>query len=137
MKELYQKRVSDVRFLIPVLNGLDKQQVISVLPKLITQSPNVVKEVFNRLLGSFQRKCFTSMFAYGRVSVLKLIFWIPLTLTVRSSGSRSPWLYKYPFRNLPSIAISELDALLSKSCEKRFFFPQAIFIFCSVKKWAH
>ena len=56
VKELYQKRVSDVRFLIPVLNGLDKQHVISVLPKLITQSANVVKEVFNRLLGSFQRK---------------------------------------------------------------------------------
>jgi len=54
VKELYQKRVSDVRFLIPVLNGLDKQHVISVLPKLISQSPNVVKEVFNRLLGSFQ-----------------------------------------------------------------------------------
>eukprot|EP00794_Sanderia_malayensis_P020260 gene20260-22245_t len=54
VKELYQKRVSDVRFLIPVLNGLDKQHVISVLPKLVTQSPNVVKEVFNRLLGSFQ-----------------------------------------------------------------------------------
>ncbi|XP_065064870.1 symplekin-like [Rhopilema esculentum] len=54
VKELYQKRVSDVRLLIPVLNGLDKQQVITVLPKLITQSPNVVKEVFNRLLGSFQ-----------------------------------------------------------------------------------
>lgn len=58
VKELYQKRVSDVRFLIPVLNGLDKFQVIAVLPKLITQSPNVVKEVFNRLLGSFQRKLF-------------------------------------------------------------------------------
>ena len=56
VKELYQKRVSDVRLLIPVLNGLDKQQVITVLPKLITQSPNVVKEVFNRLLGSFQRE---------------------------------------------------------------------------------
>ena len=56
VKELYHKRVSDVRFLIPVLTGLDKQMVISVLPKLITQSQNVVKEVFNRLLGSFQRK---------------------------------------------------------------------------------
>jgi len=54
VKELYHKRVSDVRFLIPVLNGLAKIEIIEVLPKLIAQSPNVVKEVFNRLLGSFQ-----------------------------------------------------------------------------------
>ena len=54
VKDLYNKRVSDVRFLIPVLNGLAKIEIIDVLPKLITQSPNVVKEVFNRLLGSFQ-----------------------------------------------------------------------------------
>ena len=56
VKDLYNKRVSDVRFLIPVLNGLAKIEIIDVLPKLITQSPNVVKEVFNRLLGSFQSK---------------------------------------------------------------------------------
>jgi len=54
VKELYRQRVSDVRFLIPVLNGLTKQEVIDVLPQLISQSHNVVKEVFNRLLGSFQ-----------------------------------------------------------------------------------
>jgi len=54
VKDLYNKRVSDVRFLIPVLNGLNKVEIIDVLPKLISQTPNVVKEVFNRLLGSFQ-----------------------------------------------------------------------------------
>lgn len=54
VKDLYHKRVSDVRFLIPVLNGLNKGEIIEVLPKLISQTPNVVKEVFNRLLGSFQ-----------------------------------------------------------------------------------
>ena len=54
VKDLYNKRVSDVRFLIPVLNGLTKAEIIDVLPKLISQTPNVVKEVFNRLLGSFQ-----------------------------------------------------------------------------------
>lgn len=53
VKELYHKRVSDVRFLIPVLAGLEKQEVVDVLPKLIKQSPSVVKEVFNRLLGCF------------------------------------------------------------------------------------
>lgn len=56
VKELYHKRVSDVRFLIPVLTGLTKQEIIAVLPKLIKQSPSVVKEVFNRLLGCFHSK---------------------------------------------------------------------------------
>ncbi|KXJ19127.1 symplekin [Exaiptasia diaphana] len=53
VKDLYHKRVADVRFLIPVLTGLEKQEIIAVLPKLIKQSPSVVKEVFNRLLGCF------------------------------------------------------------------------------------
>lgn len=51
VKELYNTRVSDVRFLIPVLNGLSKQEVIAALPKLIKLNPVVVREVFNRLLG--------------------------------------------------------------------------------------
>ncbi|KAF5275676.1 hypothetical protein FQA39_LY06788 [Lamprigera yunnana] len=51
VRELYQTRVSDVRFLIPVLNGLTKQEIIAALPKLIKLNPVVVKEVFNRLLG--------------------------------------------------------------------------------------
>ncbi|XP_043206880.1 symplekin-like [Amphibalanus amphitrite] len=50
VRDLYQKRVSDVRFLIPVLNGLNKSEVIAALPK-IRLNPVVVKEVFNRLLG--------------------------------------------------------------------------------------
>ncbi|XP_023289032.1 symplekin [Orussus abietinus] len=52
VRELYQTRVSDVRFLIPVLNGLTKKEVIAALPKLIKLNPIVVKEVFNRLLGN-------------------------------------------------------------------------------------
>ncbi|XP_030752389.1 symplekin [Sitophilus oryzae] len=51
VKELYNTRVSDVRFLIPVLNGLSKREVILALPKLIKLNPVVVREVFNRLLG--------------------------------------------------------------------------------------
>lgn len=50
VRELYHTRVSDVRFLIPVLNGLSKNEVIAALPKLIKLNPIVVKEVFNRLL---------------------------------------------------------------------------------------
>ncbi|EFA02993.1 Symplekin-like Protein [Tribolium castaneum] len=51
VRELYHTRVSDVRFLIPVLNGLSKKEVIAALPKLIKLNPVVVREVFNRLLG--------------------------------------------------------------------------------------
>jgi len=50
VRDIYHKRVSDVRFLIPVLIGLTKKEVISALPKLIRLNPVVVKEVFNRLL---------------------------------------------------------------------------------------
>ncbi|KAG1653301.1 Symplekin [Nymphon striatum] len=51
VRDLYHKRVPDVRFLIPVLNGLTKKEVIAALPKLIKLNPVVFKEVFNRLLG--------------------------------------------------------------------------------------
>lgn len=52
VRDLYHKRVPDVRFLIPVINGLEKHEVIQALPKLIKLNPIVVKEVFNRLLGT-------------------------------------------------------------------------------------
>lgn len=52
VRDLYHKRVPDVRFLIPVINGLEKNEVIQALPKLIKLNPVVVKEVFNRLLGT-------------------------------------------------------------------------------------
>nr|XP_022904714.1 symplekin [Onthophagus taurus] len=52
VRDLYNSRVSDVRFLIPVLNGLNKKEVIAALPKLIKLTPVVVREVFNRLLGA-------------------------------------------------------------------------------------
>ncbi|XP_064408748.1 symplekin isoform X2 [Latimeria chalumnae] len=54
VRDLYHKRVSDIRFLIPVLTGLEKKEVIQALPKLIKLNPVVVKEVFNRLLGTQQ-----------------------------------------------------------------------------------
>jgi len=53
VRELYQTRVSDVRFLIPVLNGLTKKEVIAALPKLIKLNPIVVKEVNNFFELSF------------------------------------------------------------------------------------
>lgn len=51
VRELYQSKVSDVRLLIPVINGLSKQEVINALPKLLKLNPTIVKEVFMRLLG--------------------------------------------------------------------------------------
>jgi hypothetical protein len=50
VRDLYHTRVSDVRFLIPVLNGLTKKEVVAALPKLIKLNPVVVKEVFNRFI---------------------------------------------------------------------------------------
>ena len=47
VKDLYNERVSDVRFLIPVLTGLSRKEVVAVLPKLIKLNPQVVKEVLN------------------------------------------------------------------------------------------
>ena len=52
VRNLYAKRSADVRFLIPVLNGLTRQEIYAALPKLIKLNPGVVKEVFNRLLGT-------------------------------------------------------------------------------------
>ncbi|KAI5646227.1 symplekin [Phthorimaea operculella] len=52
VRELYATRVSDVRFLIPVLSGLSKKEILAALPKLIKLNPAVVKEVFNKLLGA-------------------------------------------------------------------------------------
>ncbi|XP_028822147.1 symplekin-like [Denticeps clupeoides] len=56
VRDLYHKWVPDVRFLIPVINGLEK-----ALPKLIKLNPIVVKEVFNRLLGTQHSEGSSSM----------------------------------------------------------------------------
>ena len=45
VRSIYSKRVGDVRFLIPVLTGLPKSDIIAALPKLIKLKPDVVKEV--------------------------------------------------------------------------------------------
>ena len=51
-RDLYKRRMSDVRLLIPVLTGLTKQEIMAALPDLIQLSPGVVKEVFSRLMGT-------------------------------------------------------------------------------------
>lgn len=51
IRELYEKRLKDIRFLIPVLTSLSKKEITNALPQLIKLSQPIVKEIFNRLLG--------------------------------------------------------------------------------------
>ena len=62
VKILYEEKVEDVRFLIPVLTGLSKNEIVQTLPKLIQLSPQVVKEVFVRLLNTVSSGFFPSLF---------------------------------------------------------------------------
>jgi symplekin len=53
VKNLYENRIPDVRFLIPIISGLGKKEIIKALPQLIKLSQknqNFVKEIFNRIL---------------------------------------------------------------------------------------
>ena len=54
VRSLYARRTADVRMLIPVLPGLDQKQLEDLLPKLIKQTPNVVKEAFKRILSPYK-----------------------------------------------------------------------------------
>jgi symplekin len=54
VRELYKHNPSDVRFLIPVLHGLQKNEVVAALPKFIKLSANLVRSVFDRLLLSYK-----------------------------------------------------------------------------------
>lgn len=49
VRQFYQTNGSDVRFLIPIINGMSKKEIIDILPQMIKLNPIVVKEVFNRL----------------------------------------------------------------------------------------
>lgn len=49
VKNIYQKRVADPRFLIPIIPGLDKDEIISFLPKLITLPTNILKTAITRI----------------------------------------------------------------------------------------
>eukprot|EP01114_Cavostelium_apophysatum_P016347 TRINITY_DN4626_c0_g1_i1.p1 TRINITY_DN4626_c0_g1~~TRINITY_DN4626_c0_g1_i1.p1 ORF type:complete len:1070 (+),score=251.71 TRINITY_DN4626_c0_g1_i1:69-3278(+) len=49
-KNFYYKRVSDPRFLVPILPGLDKQEILALLPKLVTLPSNILINGINRLV---------------------------------------------------------------------------------------
>lgn len=51
VRDLYHNKVTDVRLLIPIITGLSRSEIISILPKVLRLNPLVVKEVFNRLLA--------------------------------------------------------------------------------------
>lgn len=51
VKTLYQTKLADVRILIPIVNYLSKKEVISALPKFMKLNPQLMKDVFIRLLG--------------------------------------------------------------------------------------
>jgi len=50
VKDVYENRHPDARFLIPILPGLSKNETIAHLPKLIELPTNIVKTVINRIL---------------------------------------------------------------------------------------
>ena len=55
IKRLYEDReIEDVRFLIPILNGLNKMEITQQLPKIIHLKTDVVTDVFRRILRSDQ-----------------------------------------------------------------------------------
>ncbi|VDN96867.1 unnamed protein product [Rodentolepis nana] len=50
MRWLYRERANDVRFIVPVIVGLTKQEVIELLPRIFQLNEAYIKEVISRLL---------------------------------------------------------------------------------------
>ncbi|VUZ55106.1 unnamed protein product [Hymenolepis diminuta] len=50
MRWLYRERANDVRFIVPVIVGLSKQEVIELLPRIFQLNETYIKEVISRLL---------------------------------------------------------------------------------------
>jgi len=50
VKALYQKKNNDARFMIPILSGLNKEEALALLPKLINLPSNILKTAIQRLL---------------------------------------------------------------------------------------
>lgn len=51
VKNLYATKLGDVRILIPIVNYLSKKEVIAALPKFLKLNPQLMKDLFMRLLG--------------------------------------------------------------------------------------
>lgn len=72
VRDLHRKRVPDVRFLIPVITGLTKDELMEALPKLILHKPNVVQGVISRLLRS-RRQSESDLLTAGPVTPQELL----------------------------------------------------------------
>lgn len=51
VRDVYMHRVSDVRLIVPIINGLSRADVLAALPRLLKLAEPVVKETLGRLLG--------------------------------------------------------------------------------------
>lgn len=51
VKTLYHTKLGDVRILIPIVLHLSKKEIIAALPKFMKLNPQLMKDVFMRLLG--------------------------------------------------------------------------------------
>jgi symplekin len=51
VKNLYNTKLNDVRILIPIILYTPKKEIIAALPKFIKLNPQLMKDVFVRLLG--------------------------------------------------------------------------------------
>jgi len=72
VRELHRQRVPDIRFLIPVLTGLPKEEVLKALPKLIMYNTGVVQGVISRLLRT-RRSVDSDAMVAGPVSPHELL----------------------------------------------------------------
>lgn len=51
VRNLYHTKITDVRILVPIVNFLSKKEIIAALPKFLKLNPQILKEVFTRLLN--------------------------------------------------------------------------------------
>ncbi|KAG5676157.1 hypothetical protein PVAND_006006 [Polypedilum vanderplanki] len=51
VKNLYNTKLNDVRILIPIILHIPKKEIIAALPKFLKLNPQLMKDVFLRLLG--------------------------------------------------------------------------------------
>lgn len=51
VKTLYNTKLNDVRILIPIILHVTKKDIIAALPKFLKLNPQLMKDVFTRLLG--------------------------------------------------------------------------------------
>jgi symplekin len=51
VKNLYNTKLNDVRTLIPIILQIPKKEIIAALPKFLKLNPQLMKDVFVRLLG--------------------------------------------------------------------------------------